>query len=165
MLHGWPGSVREFYNIIPLLTAPREGHYDFVFELIVPSLPGYGFSQAAVRPGLGAAQIALLFKNFMGKLGFRQFYGQGGDFGAIILQHLFTLYPEVGLGFHSNFCMVNTPLALLKLMLGIYYPEGIVRPDHIDRMYPLSRQLSDLVLESGYFHIQATKPDTIGSNI
>jgi pimeloyl-ACP methyl ester carboxylesterase len=43
MVHGWPGSVREFYEAVPLLTAPRPG-YDFVFEVILPSLPGYGYS-------------------------------------------------------------------------------------------------------------------------
>lgn len=44
MLHGWPGSIKEFYGVIPLLTAMRDD-YDFVFELIIPSLPGFGFSQ------------------------------------------------------------------------------------------------------------------------
>ena len=56
MLHGWPGSVVEFQKIIPLLTTPRI-EKDFVFEVIAPSLPGYGFSEAAVRPGLGSAQV------------------------------------------------------------------------------------------------------------
>lgn len=68
LLHGWSGSVREFYKVIPQLTEPQNGR-KIVFELIIPSLPGYGFSEAAVRPGLGAAQMAVLFKNFMEKLG------------------------------------------------------------------------------------------------
>lgn len=54
--HGWPGSVVEFQKIIPILTTPRPDR-DFVFEVIAPSLPGYGFSQAAVRPGLGPPQV------------------------------------------------------------------------------------------------------------
>lgn len=49
LLHGWPGSVREFYEAIPLLTTPTERH-DFVFEVIVPSLPGYGFSDVSRPP-------------------------------------------------------------------------------------------------------------------
>jgi len=56
ILHGWPGSVVEFQKIISLLTTPRPDK-DFVFEVIAPSLPGYGFSQAAVRQGLGPPQV------------------------------------------------------------------------------------------------------------
>lgn len=48
LLHGWPGSIREFYSVIPLLTTPKNG-YDYVFELIIPSLPGYGYSQVNVH--------------------------------------------------------------------------------------------------------------------
>lgn len=56
MLHGWPGSIVEFQKIIPLLTTPKPDK-DFVFELVVPSLPGYGFSDGAVRPGLAPAYV------------------------------------------------------------------------------------------------------------
>nr|CAD7263042.1 unnamed protein product [Timema shepardi]CAD7571341.1 unnamed protein product [Timema californicum] len=83
LLHGWPGSVREFYEIIPLLTTPREG-VNFVFEVVVPSLPGYGFSEGASKPGLGAAQMAVVFKDLMARLGFDKFYLQGGDWGVAL---------------------------------------------------------------------------------
>ena len=56
MVHGWPGSVVEFQKVIPKLTTPQASR-DFVFELIIPSLPGYGFSQAASKPGLGPPQV------------------------------------------------------------------------------------------------------------
>lgn len=56
IIHGWPGSVVEFQKIIPMLTTPRSDR-DFVFEVIAPSLPGFAFSQAAVRAGLGPAQV------------------------------------------------------------------------------------------------------------
>jgi len=61
ILHGWPGSVVEFQKIFPMLTTPRPDK-DFVFEVIAPSLPGYGFSQAAVRPGMGPAQVKFVKK-------------------------------------------------------------------------------------------------------
>lgn len=61
MLHGWPGSVVEFQKIIPMLTKPQPDK-DFVFEVIAPSLPGYGFSQAAVRPGLATPQVKFMDK-------------------------------------------------------------------------------------------------------
>ncbi|KAI4471858.1 epoxide hydrolase 1-related [Holotrichia oblita] len=78
LLHGWPGSVREFYELIPLLTKPQPGK-DFVFEIIAPSLPGYGFSDAAAKPGLSAVKMSAIFRNLMHRLGFNKFYIQGGD--------------------------------------------------------------------------------------
>lgn len=161
MLHGWPGSPREFYEIIPLLTTPQKDN-DFVFEVIAPSLPGYGFSQATVRPGLGAIDAGLIFKNLMVRLGFNKFYVQGGDWGALIVRYMGSFFPEHILGLHSNMCMVNTPAVNLKTILGSLYPSLIVDKKHESKMYPLSKFFSTLMLEFGYMHIQATKPDTLG---
>jgi juvenile hormone epoxide hydrolase len=161
LLHGWPGSVREFYEIIPLLTTPQPGR-NFVFEVIVPSLPGYGFSEAAVRPGLGAVQVAVVFKNFMNKLGFEKYYIQGGDWGAIIVQHMATLYPRQVLGVHSNMCTVNSLLSNIKLFLYSFYPTLLVKQEHVNKIYPMSSKFADRLLETGYMHLQATKPDTVG---
>ncbi|XP_046417481.1 juvenile hormone epoxide hydrolase 2-like [Neodiprion fabricii] len=61
LVHGWPGSIVEFQRIIPLLTIPRDDR-DFIFELIIPSLPGYGFSDPAARPGLGSTQVSQKLK-------------------------------------------------------------------------------------------------------
>lgn len=63
-------------------------------QVIAPSLPGYGWSDAAVRPGLGAAQMGLVMKKLMARLGHAQFYVQGGDWGAFIAANMATLYPE-----------------------------------------------------------------------
>lgn len=93
MLHGWPGSVIEFYKVIPLLTATRPEH-DFVFEVIAPSLPGFGFSSAATISGLSDANVAIVFKNLMLRLGFDKFYIQGGDCGAIICSDMSILFPQ-----------------------------------------------------------------------
>mgnify|MGYP005984319255 CR=1 FL=1 len=161
LLHGWPGSIREFFQLIPLLTTPSPDK-NFVFEVIVPSIPGYGFSQAAVRPGLGAPQMAVIFKNLMKRLGFEKYYVQGGDFGAIILHQMSVLYPESVLGFHSNMCVVYTPLAVLKTLVGAVYPTWFTRQDHVERVYPLTHYFSFKLEESGYFHVQTTKPDTLG---
>jgi juvenile hormone epoxide hydrolase len=161
LLHGWPGSVREFYEIIPLLTTPQPGR-NFVFEVIVPSLPGYGFSEGAVRPGLGAVQMAVVFKNFMNRLGFEKYYIQGGDWGAVILQNMATLFPKQVLGVHSNVCMVNTLLTNIKVFLYSFYPTLLVKKEHVHKIYPLSSKFAFILLESGYLHLQATKPDTVG---
>jgi Predicted hydrolases or acyltransferases (alpha/beta hydrolase superfamily) len=93
LLHGWPGSVREFYDLIPLLTIPRKD-MNFVFEVIAPSLPGYGFSEGASKPGLGAAEMAVVMKDLMERLGFKKFYAQGGDWGAALITNMATLFPD-----------------------------------------------------------------------
>ncbi|KAI4471871.1 epoxide hydrolase 1-related [Holotrichia oblita] len=162
LLHGWPGSVREFYGVIPKLTAAQKG-YGFVFELIIPSLPGYGFSQGAAKPGLGVPQVAVIFKNLMERLGFDKYYIQGGDWGAMIVTVMSILYPDKIMGMHSNMCNADSPLATLKLVLGSLYPPAIVDKEFEDRVYPLSTVLFQniLMLEMGYLHIQATKPDTV----
>ncbi|KAK5642977.1 hypothetical protein RI129_009144 [Pyrocoelia pectoralis] len=161
MLHGWPGSVREFYEIIPLLTTPQEGQ-DFVFEVIVPSLPGYGFSEASSKPGLGPPQTAAIFKILMERLGFKKFYIQGGDWGAIIATYYATLYPETLLGLHSNMCGAQTPVTFIKTLIGSFCPSLVIEDKFRDKMYPLSKIYSALLLESGYMHLQSTKPDTVG---
>ncbi|XP_057672095.1 juvenile hormone epoxide hydrolase 2-like [Diorhabda carinulata] len=165
ILHGWPGSVREFYDILPILTTPQEGR-DFVFEVIVPHIPGYGFSKPAIRPGLSPDNIALVFKNMMYALGYQKFYIQGGDFGAIILRNLAVLYPEVVLGFHSNMCTVLTLKKYVKSLLASIFPSfpsWYVRPEHYDRVFPVKERFYDTIRESGYLHEQSTKPDTLGA--
>lgn len=167
ILHGWPGSVREFYEIIPILTTPQVGQ-DFVFEIIAPHIPGYGFSKPAVRPGLSPDHIALVLKNMMNHLGFKKFYTQGGDFGAIILQNMAILYPEVILGYHSNMCLVSSPLSFFKQVLASFlpsFPSWYVRPEHYDRLFPVSEYFMARLKENGYLHEQATKPDTLGVGI
>ncbi|XP_033223699.1 juvenile hormone epoxide hydrolase 1-like isoform X2 [Belonocnema kinseyi] len=162
LVHGWPGSVVEFQKIIPLLTNSRLDK-DFVFELIIPSLPGYGFSEAAVRPGLGAAQVAVVFKNLMARLGYDKFYTQGGDWGSLITANLATLYPEKVFGAHLNMCYRNSPSSIFWTLIGSFIPSLVIEKEHASKMYPLSHHWGRLVEETGYFHIQATKPDTIGS--
>ncbi|CAH2098058.1 unnamed protein product [Euphydryas editha] len=161
LMHGWPGSVREFYEAIPLLTKQASG-YDFAFEVVVPSLPGYGFSDAAVRPGLGPAQIAVVFKNLMNRLGHKKFYIQGGDWGAIIGSNMATLFQNEVLGFHSNMLFVQNGCAHFRNLIGAFFPSLIVESHLADRMYPLSKFFAYLMEEFGYLHIQATKPDTVG---
>ncbi|KAL0860660.1 hypothetical protein ABMA27_010005 [Loxostege sticticalis] len=161
LLHGWPGSVREFYEAIPLLTAVSKDR-DFALELIIPSIPGYGYSSPAVRPGLGPTEVAVVFRNLMHRLGFKKFFVQGGDWGGIIGAHLTTVFPEEVQGFHSNMAFSMTLKSTLFTWLGAYFPSLVVEEKYADRLYPLSKYYSNLVQESGYLHIQATKPDTVG---
>ncbi|CAH0714810.1 unnamed protein product, partial [Brenthis ino] len=161
LMHGWPGSVREFYEAIPLLTKQTQSH-DFVFEVIVPSLPGYGFSDAAVRPGLGVAQVGVIFRNLMKKLGHKKYYIQGGDWGAAIAGNMVTLFPSEILGYHSNFLHIRNGCSQVKQFIGSIFPSLVVESHLADRMYPLSKLFSYFMEEFGYMHLQATKPDTVG---
>lgn len=161
LLHGWPGSIREFYEMIPFLTCTRK-NIKFVFELIIPSLPGYGFSDASIKPGMGALQTVVIFKKLMNRLGFDSYYVQGGDWGAVIGSRLAMFYPDNVKGLHTNMCFSNTIWAKLKHVFGVLWPSLIVEKRNEHKLYPLSDYLANILREFGYMHIQATKPDTIG---
>ncbi|GBP32303.1 Juvenile hormone epoxide hydrolase [Eumeta japonica] len=161
LLHGWPGSVREFYEIIPMLTEKRPDR-NFVFEVVVPSLPGYGFSDGAVRPGLATPHIGVIMRNLMHRLGHKKFYVQGGDWGSITVSNMATLFPQEILGHHTNCPFVQQKSVMLKTLVGSIFPSLVVEQKYADRMYPLSKFYSFMIEESGYLHIQATKPDTVG---
>ncbi|CAH0598404.1 unnamed protein product [Chrysodeixis includens] len=161
LLHGWPGSVREFYESIPLLTKVSE-YRDFAVEVIVPSLPGFGFSDAAVRPGLGATEMGVVFRNLMHRLGFKKFYVQGGDWGGFAGTSMATIYPQEVLGYHCNLPTSFSASALAIWVLGSIYPPLVVEPYLAERMYPLINIIYILTRETGYFHLQATKPDSLG---
>ncbi|CAH1183113.1 unnamed protein product [Phaedon cochleariae] len=161
LLHGWPESVSQFNEIIPLLTTAQKGK-DFVFEVIAPSLPGFGFSDAAIRPGLGAIQMAIVMKNLMERIGINRYYVQGGDWGGAIVRAMAVLHSDKLLGVHSSMCFSNSPLSYLKLLVYSFYPSWIVDKGHEDLVYPLTDLLMRSLLETGYMHIQITKPDTVG---
>ena len=159
-MHGWPGSIREFYEIIPLLTTPSKEN--IAFEIVAPSLPGFGFSEGASKKGLGPEKISVVMKNLMMRLELNKFYIQGGDWGSLIGSHLAAIYPENVLGYHTNFIGIRTPLAMIKTAIASFFPSYFIEERYISWMYPFSGEFSFWLEESGYFHLQATKPDTIG---
>lgn len=162
LLHGWPGSIREFYDIVAWLTKPRDDK-KFVFEVIVPSLPGFGFSDGASKPGLGATEMAILFNNLMKRLRIDQYYVQGGDLGAVIGAVISSRYPGTILGFHSNMCFTTAAIPNLKIIFGRLYPGLVVEEKHVDKIYPIFTNYLGFLSEiASYTHFQATKPDTIG---
>src|SRR4029079_15591134 len=84
MTHGWPGSVVEFLDVIGPLTDPggHGGDPADAVHLVVPSLPGYGFSDKPTATGWGVARIADAWVELMARLGYDRFYAQGGDWGS-----------------------------------------------------------------------------------
>lgn len=159
LLHGWPGSVREFYEIIPLLISPKNG---IAFEVVAPSLPGFGWSEATSRKGLSPEKMSVIVRNLMLRIGHQKFYVQGGDWGSFVGTGIATLFPENVLGYHGNMMSIRTPLSTLKTIIAAYFPSLFIEADYVSWMYPYSNTFRFLLEESGYFHLQATKPDTIG---
>lgn len=163
MLHGWPGTIRDFFEVIPQITEPDAVLNDTVFEVVVPSLPGFGWSQATNKPGLGVTGIAVIMRNLMLKLGYDRFYIQGGDIGSEVGSALATLYPDNVIGFHSNMLLDGSGKGYLKEIAASYWPSLFVEKKYQEFFFPLIPKYLNFVQESGYVHMQASKPDTIGT--
>ncbi|XP_036978745.1 epoxide hydrolase 1-like [Acanthopagrus latus] len=165
LVHGWPGSFYEFYKILPLLTENQDG---LAFEVICPSIPGYGFSDAPRKQGFDSLAAARVFLTLMERLGFSQFYLQGGDWGSLITTNMAQMKPQCVKGLHLNMLNSNRGFkVLMSLMIGPYLPflVGLSRED-VRRLFPFfEKNVWEILRESGYLHIQATKPDTAGCGV
>ncbi|XP_051981060.1 epoxide hydrolase 1-like [Xyrauchen texanus] len=165
MVHGWPGSFYEFYKILPLLT---ETSSNVVFEVICPSIPGYGYSEAPHKIGFNSLDAARIFHKLMERLGFTQYYVQGGDWGSLITSNMAQMKPECVLGLHLNMLFATNDFGqLLSLLVGRYLPflVGFSKED-VKRLYPyMEKSIYESLRETGYLHIQATKPDTAGCGL
>lgn len=162
LLHGWPGSVREFYSMANLLTQEND-RSPVAFEVIVPSLPGFGWSEHAKKVGFGALEMSIMLRNLMLRLGHNKFYIHGGDWGAIVGSHMATLYPENVIGFHCTMCFVATPLSFFKLFVASFAPSYFIDEQFESFLYPMRKKFELILMETGFVHLQATKPDTIGA--
>jgi pimeloyl-ACP methyl ester carboxylesterase len=153
LTHGWPGSFVEMEQIIPLLADPAAHGGDPVdaFHVVVPSLPGFGFSPAPSRQGVSSREIATLWRDLMAALGYSRFAAQGGDIGAGVSTWLGRLYPESVTGIHLNFIPGS-----FRPPLGKGLP-----PVTRDEQDFLDRRASWSVLEGAYAALQATKPQTL----
>ncbi|MCI0362386.1 MAG: epoxide hydrolase [Phycisphaerales bacterium] len=102
--HGWPGSIIEQLKIIGPLTDPTAhgGKAEDAFDVVIPSMPGYGFSGKPTTTGWDSARIARAWVVLMKRLGYTQFVAQGGDWGALIIEQMALRAPSDVLGIHSN---------------------------------------------------------------
>ncbi|XP_014358001.2 juvenile hormone epoxide hydrolase [Papilio machaon] len=130
-------------------------------EVIAASMPGFAFSDGSVRPGFGVDKMAVVLRNLMHRLGHKKFYVHGADWGSVVMSNMATFFPNEVLGYHSSMPTVMSPLQAFARIVGDYFPSLVVREEVADRMYPLSNFFNKIVRESGYFHLQATKPDTV----
>jgi pimeloyl-ACP methyl ester carboxylesterase len=107
LTHGWPGSVAEFLDVIDRLADPDDPAD--AFHLVVPSLPGYGFSCPVTETGWTPRRIAAAFGQIADRLGYQRYGVQGGDWGALVSYNLADLRPDRTLGLHVNLMNVPPP--------------------------------------------------------
>lgn len=148
LTHGFPDSFVRFLKVIPLLTAADDN--GFSFDVVIPSIPGFGFSEKASRPGMNPQKIAGLFKKLMtDELGYQKFAAHGGDWGSTITEQLAYNYPDSLTGIH----LTDMP----------YHHMFTVKADDLteaEKKYLEAGQQWQMT-EGGYAIEQSTKPQTL----
>ncbi|GAA0899843.1 epoxide hydrolase family protein [Pseudonocardia zijingensis] len=155
MTHGWPGSVIELLETVGPLTDPTAhgGAAEDAFHLVLPSLPGYGFSSEPAEPGWESGRIARAWAELMERLGYSRYVAQGGDVGATVTDAMARQAPEGLAGIHVN---------LLAGALGLAdrLPAGS------ERERAAHDALHTFMTDGfGYFLEQSTRPQTIGYSL
>jgi len=150
LTHGWPGSILEFLKLIGPLTDPVSYGGDAAdsFDVVIPSLPGFGFSQKPTQSGWTVSRIAGAWVELMKRLGYTRWAAQGGDWGAAVTTALGTMEPEGLAGIH-----LNTQFA---------FPAQIpdtLSPEQRHAVQSLALYTGEL---GGSNHLQGTKPQTVG---
>ena len=150
LTHGWPGSVVEFMKVIEPLTNPSAhgGRAEDAFHLVIPSLPGFGFSDAPTAPGWNMARVAKAWGVLMQRLGYTRFVAQGGDWGAAVTTWMAKL---------------QVPgLAAIRLNLPLLFPppiQGQPTDEEKKALGQLQRYRDEL---GAYAAVMRTRPQTIG---
>jgi len=166
MIHGWPGSITEFCKIIPMLTDPVRfgGKSNESFDLVIPSIPGYGFSGKPQQANVDPTKVGELFNKLMLRLGYKSYISQGGDWGSLITLTMARQFPDTIAGIHVNMApFIPTskgPIAIAKMAMQLLFPSWFLNEGEYDGFI---KTLKNYFMEgSGYFLIQATKPQTVG---
>jgi pimeloyl-ACP methyl ester carboxylesterase len=157
MLHGWPGSIAEFLDVIGPLGDPTAdgGNASDAFHLVIPSLPGFGFSGPTHDKGWDATRAARAFAVLMERLGYERYGVQGGDMGALIGPELAHADPDHLAGVHLNAATVG------------FIPWGDVPEADLATFTAVEKKRLDALSEfmsngSAYFNVQASRPQMIG---
>jgi microsomal epoxide hydrolase len=150
LIHGWPGSIYEFHQLIGPLTDPvsHGGDATDAFDVVVPALPGFGFSGKPREPGWGPARIAAAFNRLLTQeLGYRRYGSQGGDWGSIVTAWLGANHADHVAGIHLN--MASPPPV----------PGG---EETEETRAEMARRQAWQANETGYSTVQGTKPMSLG---
>ena len=151
LTHGWPGSVAEFLDVIGPLADPRAAGADpaDAFDVIVPSIPGYGFSGPTPEPGWDVARVARAWDELVKRLGYERYGAHGGDAGALVTRELGILKPAGLVGVH-----------VLQIFA---FPSG--DPAEMQDLSAYDQEalgiLSGFEDRAGYLKIQQTRPQTL----
>lgn len=160
LIHGWPGSIVEFLDVIGPLTNPvaHGGKAEDAFDVVVPSLPGFGFSGPTREAGWNNVRIGKAFIELMSRLGYQKFAVQGGDAGAIIGPEIGRLAPERIIGVHLNAATMG------------FIPFGPVSPEEIatftdSEKVRLQRVQRFMAEHFGFNIMQSSRPQTLAYGI
>jgi pimeloyl-ACP methyl ester carboxylesterase len=151
LTHGWPGSVVEFLKVVQPLTDPLShgGQAKDAFHLVIPSLPGYGFSDRPAATGWGVERIASAWIELMARLGYTRYVAQGGDWGSAVTSAIAKAAPAGLAAIHLNFVLA---LPCAEDMASLTEAE--------------QKALGDMARftekGSGYSAVQSTRPQTLG---
>ncbi|MET3806147.1 pimeloyl-ACP methyl ester carboxylesterase [Nakamurella sp. UYEF19] len=156
LFHGWPGSVLEFLDVIGPLSDPRShgGDPADAFTLVIPSLPGFGFSAPLADAGWTEHRMAKAFAVLMARLGYQRYVAQGGDFGAGLAPEIARVAADKVIGVHVN------------AATGGFIPYHQLSEQEITALTPIEKErlgrLAGFMSDGdGYFKISATKPQTL----
>ena len=157
LTHGWPGTFAEFDKVIEPLTDPvaHGGRAEDAFHVVVPSIPGYGFSDRPRQLGYGRDRTGAIFAELMARLGYERYGAQGGDLGAGVSRWLAANDAEHVAGLHLNLCTAGPP--------DPDNPTAGVPPAEVALMEERAAFWTDE--ERGYSHMHGTKPQTLGYSL
>lgn len=161
MTHGWPGSVFELLKIVGPLTDPTAhgGRAEDAFDLVLPSMPGYGFSGKPTETGWGPDRIAQTWAELMKRLGYTRYVAQGGDWGSPVSSAMARQAPTGLLGIHINLPAVVPPEIAAVLAVGGPAPTGLTDKERaaFDALSAAAKMGN-----RSYATMMGTRPQTIG---
>jgi pimeloyl-ACP methyl ester carboxylesterase len=156
--HGWPGSILEQIKLIGPLTDPTAhgGSPDDAFDVVIPSMPGYGFSAKPTSTGWGPERMAIAWAELMGRLGYTRYVAQGGDWGAFVVDQMALQAPQGLLGIHTNM-PATVPADIDKaLVAGAPAPAGLSPEEAL-----AYEQLEKTFKQVAYARLMGTRPQTL----
>jgi pimeloyl-ACP methyl ester carboxylesterase len=158
--HGWPGSILELVKAIDPLTNPTAygGKEEDAFDVVIPSMPGYGFSGKPTGTGWGPARIGRAWDVLMKRLGYQRYVAQGGDWGSVISDVMAQQKPEGLLGIHINMPATIPAKVAKALKDGKPAPAGLSAKEKaaFDKMNTFYQK------NTGYAGMMVTRPQTLG---
>lgn len=158
--HGWPGSILELQKAIGPLTDPTAygGRAEDAFDVVIPSMPGYGFSERPTATGWTPERIGRAWDVLMKRLGYKRYVSQGGDWGSVISDAMARQAPQGLLGIHVNMPATVPPEAAKAMLTGGPAPAGLSEKEQkaFDALNTFFRK------NGAYGAMMSTRPQTVG---